>query len=214
MQGDTQEVKLLLSCGSAESRQKTFAGLFQQHRNRLRLMLELRLDPRLQRRIDPSDVIQEAYLEAARRLDAYLKDLPMPFYLWLHRLARQRLLALHRHHFLECRDVCREVRIWGEETLETSSAALATHLLREEPSPSGCAVLAEIRAQLREALERLDPVDREVLALRHFEQLSFGEVAKALGIEASAASKRYYRALGRLKKIVSGPGGIPKKGRE
>jgi RNA polymerase sigma-70 factor (ECF subfamily) len=171
-------------------------------------MVALRLDQRLQGRIDPSDVVQEAYLEASARLAEYLRKPTMPFFLWLRFITGQKVLVLHRHHLAEMRDVGREISLYRGTLPETSSAALAAQLLGREPRPSEAAIRAELKIRLQEALNSMDPLDREVLALRHFEQLTNAETALALGLQESAASKRYIRALKRLKEILTAmPGG-------
>src|SRR5207245_1378518 len=164
----------------------------------------------LQGRIDASDVIQETYLEAWGRLSDYLRNPTMPFFLWLRFLAGQKLVTLHRHHLgVEMRDPNREVSLFRGGLPETSSAALAAQLLGHDTRPSEAAVRAELKIRLQEALNSLDSLDREVLALRHFEQLSWAETAQTMGISEGAASKRYVRALKRLKTILSGsPGGL------
>jgi RNA polymerase sigma-70 factor (ECF subfamily) len=186
--------------------------LFTRHRDRLRRMVQMRLDWRLHGRIDESDVIQDAYLEAARRLNEYLARPDMPLFLWLRFLVGERLLILHRHHLgAKMRDVRREVSIFHDALPEASSAALAAQLLGEDTSPSEAAVRAERLLHLQEAINQLDPVDREVLSLRHFEQLSRAESARVLGITEAAASKRYIRALKRLKGTL---GDMPESLRE
>jgi RNA polymerase sigma-70 factor (ECF subfamily) len=178
--------------------------LFARHRERLRRMVQMRLDLRLQGRIDASDVIQDAYLEAARRLDGYLKEPGMPLFLWLRFLVGERLMILHRHHFgAKMRDARREVSLYRDALPEASSAALAAQLLGQHTSPSEAAVRAEQMLRLQEAVNRLDPLDREVLSLRHFEQLSRAETAQVLGIEEAAAAKRYIRALKRFKDTLA-----------
>jgi RNA polymerase sigma-70 factor (ECF subfamily) len=173
-------------------------------------MIALRLDQRLHGRIDPSDVIQEAYLEASTRLEDYLRQPTMPFFLWLRFLTGQKLMELHRHHLgAQMRDAGREVSLYRGSLPETSSAALAAQLLGHGTRPSEAAVRAERKIRLQEALNTMDPMDREVLALRHFEQLTTREVAQVLGIKEAAASKRYLRALRRLKEILNSmPGGL------
>jgi RNA polymerase sigma-70 factor (ECF subfamily) len=180
------------------------------HRDRLRRMVVLRLDRRLQGRIDPSDVIQDAYLEAARRLPEYLREkAPMPLFLWLRFLTGQALQALHRRHLgAQARDAGREISIVGGRIPQASSAALAAQLLGHDTRASEAAIRAERKLRLEEALNSIDPVDREVLALRHFEQLSNAECARVLELSESAATKRYIRALKRLKGILTAlPGG-------
>jgi RNA polymerase sigma-70 factor (ECF subfamily) len=167
-------------------------------------MVALRLDPRLQGRIDPSDVIQEAFLEASVRLPEYLRQADVPFFLWLRFLTGQKLVTLHRPHLgARMRDAGREVSLYRGRLPETSSAALAAQLLGHDPRPSEAAVRAERKLRLQAALNSMDPLDREVLALRHFEQLSNAETAQVLGLQESAASKRYVRALKKLKGILT-----------
>lgn len=184
--------------------------LLTRHRPRLRRMVDLRLDRRLQARIDASDVIQEAYAEVARRLDDYLSAPSYPLFLWLRLIVGERLLKLHRHHLgTQMRDAGMEVSIYRGALPEASSAALAALLLGKHTSPTQAAVRAERMIRLQEALNTLDAIDREVLSLRHFEEMSLAETALSLGIEESAAAKRYIRALKRLKATLAGmPGGL------
>jgi RNA polymerase sigma-70 factor (ECF subfamily) len=180
------------------------------HRDRLRRMVALRLDRRLQGRIDPSDVIQDAYLEAARRLTEYLNETaPMPLFLWLRFLTAQALQALHRRHLgAQARDAGREISIGGGWIPQATSAAIAAQLLGHDTRASEAAIRAERKLRLEEALNNMDNIDREVLALRHFEQLSNTECARVLALSESAATKRYIRALKRLKGILTAlPGG-------
>jgi RNA polymerase sigma-70 factor, ECF subfamily len=179
------------------------------HRARLRRMVALRLDRRLQGRVDPSDVIQEACIDAARRLAEYAKNPAMPFYLWLRFLAGQRLMEQHRRHLgAQARDAGREISLYRGAFPETTTADLATHFLGKLSTPSQAAIRIEQKIRLQEALNSLEPIDREILALRHFEQLSNGETAEVLGLDKSTASKRYARALVRLKDVLLAlPGG-------
>ena len=173
--------------------------LLARHRDRLHRAVAFRLDRRLRGRVDASDVIQEACLEAYARLPDYLARPDMPVHLWLRFLVTQRLLIVHRQHLgTAMRDAGRE-HGWPDSTVD----GLAAHLLAAGPSPSENAARAEAHEYLRQALDGMDPTDREVLALRHFEQLTNIEVAQVLGIEPSAASKRYLRAMGRLQEILA-----------
>jgi RNA polymerase sigma-70 factor, ECF subfamily len=194
----------------AQGDQQEWGALLQRHRERLRRMVDLRLDRRLHGRIDASDVIQEAYLEASARLPEYLRQPSMPFFLWLRYLTGQKLLELHRHHLgTQMRDAGREVSLYRGSLPEASSAALTAQLLGHDTRPSEAAVRAERKIRLQEALNSMDALDREVLALRHFEHLNNAETAQALGLQESAASKRYIRALKKLKEILcSMPGGM------
>jgi RNA polymerase sigma-70 factor (ECF subfamily) len=186
-----------------------WSALLARHRKRLRRMVALRLDRRLQGRIDASDVVQEAYLEAWSRLAEYVREPKMPFFLWLRFLTGQKLVTLHRHHLgVQMRDAALEISLDQGAMPTASSAALAAQLLGRDTRPSEAAMRAELKVQLRDALNQLDPIDREVIALRHIEQLSRAECALLLGISDVAVSKRYFRALKRLKEVLTSlPGG-------
>jgi RNA polymerase sigma-70 factor (ECF subfamily) len=176
------------------------AQLFTEERARLRRMVRLRLDRRLQGRIDPSDVLQEAFLEASKRLEEYRAQPNIPARLWLRLLTGQRLLILHRHHLgAQMRAVGQEVSLFQGAFPAVTSASLVAQLLGRHSSPSQAAMRAEMQIKLQEALNGMEPLDREVLALRHFEELSNNETALVLGLSKSAASNRYVRALTRLK---------------
>jgi RNA polymerase sigma-70 factor, ECF subfamily len=179
-------------------------ALFDRDRQRLRRMVALRMDHRLQGRIDPSDVIQDAHIEAMSRLPEYLRESNLPFFLWLRLIVGQRLTLLHRRHLgARARDAGREIGLYHGALPEATSAALAARLLGHLTRPSEAAVRAERKIRIQTALNAMDPLDREILALRHFEQLSNAEAAQALSLSSSTASKRYVRALQRLKEILA-----------
>jgi RNA polymerase sigma-70 factor, ECF subfamily len=188
---------------AGEGDRQALGELFTQHRERLRRMVQLRLDQRLRGRIDPSDVLQEAYVEVARSLAEYLRQPSMSFFLWLRVVTGRKLHALHRRHLgTHMRDARREAPLHGGPVPEASSVSLAAQLLGRHTTPSQAAVRAELRGRIREALDEMEQLDREVLALRHFEQLSNAETAQVLGLSEAAASNRFVRALKRLKKIL------------
>jgi RNA polymerase sigma-70 factor (ECF subfamily) len=188
---------------------QALASLFDRYRDRLRRMVELRIDARIRARIDASDVLQEAFLDVARDLDAYLADPKLPPLLWLRLHVGRRLTTLHRQHLgAKMRDAGMEISLYRDALPEASSAALASMLLGKHTSPTQAAVRADRLLRVQEALNTVDPIDREVLALRHFEQLSRSETAGVLGISQEAGAKRYFRALKRLKDVLSAmPGG-------
>ena len=200
-----------LLADASQGDQQAWGELLERHRDRLRRMVALRLDRRLQGRVDPSDVIQEAYLDAARRLAEYAKDpadavlplAPVPG-----RPAAPGPAPPPPRGARRATPAARS-RSTAAPMPETTTAALAAQLLGRLTSPSQAAIRAERKIRLQEALNSLDPIDREILALRHFEQLSNGEAAPVLGLDKSAASKRYARALIRLKEILAPmPGGL------
>ncbi|MGA2032332.1 MAG: sigma-70 family RNA polymerase sigma factor [Thermoguttaceae bacterium] len=180
--------------------QAALAETFMGHRERLRRMVQLRLDHRIAGRIDASDVLQDAYLDASRQLDRYLAHLPMSPFLWLRFLTGQRLMAIHRQHLgVQKRDARQEVALGRPAAPEVDSVSLSCGLLAQVTSPSMAVMRMEMQASVQELVDGLDPLDREVLALRHYEELTNQEVAEELGITTAAASKRYIRALERLK---------------
>lgn len=204
MQESGSDVRLKVKQVAAGD-QEALAELFHLYRPRLRRMVLLRMDRRLQGRADASDVIQETFLEVARRAGEYASRDDMPFFLWLRLLASQKLLEFHRRHLgTQQRDAKREISLTERPFPEVSSQLLASQLLGRFSSASQAVIRAEQQAKLEEVLNRLDPGDREILSLRHFEELSNGEAAQVLGLTKSAASNRYIRALRRLKEQLSG----------
>jgi RNA polymerase sigma-70 factor (ECF subfamily) len=195
---DSQETEDLLEQAAAGDR---LAGerLLQRHRSRLREFVEIHLEPALRARLDASDVVQEAQIEAARRLPDFLLRRPMPFRLWLRKTAYERLTMLRRRHRGAARRaVGREVQL-----PDRSSLALAQNLLAPNSSPSRLAEREEQARRVQEALAGLAEADREVLLMRHYEELPYEDVACILGIEPAAARKRHGRALVRLHKALS-----------
>ena len=193
-----------------EGDEPALAALFDGHRDRLRKMIRLRLDRRLSGRVDTSDVLQDAYLDVRRRIAEYARDpAAMPFHLWLRLVAGQRLTDVHRHHLgAQMRDAGCEVSLHRGPFPQADSISLAAQLLGKMTSASHAAIRAEHKLIVQEALNGMDPIDREVLALRHFEHLSNDETAQVLGLSKSAASNRYVRALKRLKEILSSIPGL------
>jgi RNA polymerase sigma-70 factor, ECF subfamily len=189
---------------------RALGELFERHRDRLRRMVDLRMDARLHGRVDASDVLQDGFLDVARRVESYLSDPKLPFFLWLRLVVSDRLASYHRHHLgTALRDAGREVSLYRDPLPQASSAALAAMLLGRLTSPSNAAIRAEQILQVQEAINSLEPLDREVVALRRFEQLNRAETAAVLGITEEAGAKRYIRALKKLKSILAAmPGGL------
>jgi len=177
--------------------------LFSAYRDRLKKMVRLRLDSRLQGRLDVSDVLQEAFLDVQKKApDFAAKNIPA--YVWLRLVVTERLLILHRHHLdTKMRDAGQEVSLHPGGLPAASTHSLANLLLGRMTSPSEAAVRAERQIRLQDALNQMDPLDREVLAMRHFEELNNSETAIVLGLSKTAASNRYIRALKRLKNILA-----------
>ena len=195
--------------------QEAVAALFAIHRERLEQMVCLRMDRRLQGRIDSSDVLQETYLEAARRVAEFAREPTTSVYLWLRFLTAQKLVDLARRHLgSKMRDAGQEISLHRGAVPQASSVCLAAQLLGHFTSPSQAAIRAETQLRVQEALNSMDAIDREVLALRHFELLSNGEVAQVLGLTKAAASNRYIRAIKRMKDVLSAvPAGFARRPR-
>lgn len=192
---------------AADGDDDAWRDLLHRFHARLRRMVHLRMDPRVTGRIDPSDVLQDAYMDARDLLPAYVADPRYPFFLWLRLLTGNRLNKLHRFHLgQQVRDVNREVPLFHGSVPEASSTAIAAQMLGHDSDPPDHVARAEIRGRVVEAVNNLDPLDREVLTLRHFERLSSGEAAEVLGISVAAARKRYIRALKRLRDVIGSLG--------
>jgi RNA polymerase sigma-70 factor (ECF subfamily) len=189
--------------------ESALAVLFERHRDRLGRMVQLRMDSRLQGRVDPADVLQDAYVAVRGKFPQYSADPHVPFFLWLRLEVGQKLVDVHRFHLgAKMRDAGQEVSLDRGALPQVSSLSLAEHLLGKLTTASQAAMRVELKRRVQEALKSMDPRDREVLILRHFEELTNAETAQVLGIKPSAAVNRYVRALKRLKKELQGmPGG-------
>ena len=185
--------------------------LLERHRDRLRRMVAVRLDGRVAVRVDPSDLVQETLAEAAARLSDYIRRRPLPFYPWLRQIAWDRLVEAHRRHLRAGRrSVAREVP--GDVPLPDESVGrLADRLVARGSSPSRRLIRAELRDRLKAALDRLPPRDREVLVMRHLEQMEIAEIAAVLDLTNGAVMTRHTRALARLRGLLDdeGPEELP-----
>lgn len=187
-----------------ESGKEALADFFVQNRARLHRMVSLRLDRRLLQRVDASDVLQEGFVDAAKRLGEYLQQPEMPLFVWVRFLVGQKLAAIHRLHFhTQKRDPRREELAASQKTPPIDSDVLAEEFSASMTSPSNAVARAELTQRMLQVLETLDPMDREILVMRHFEELSNSEAAAELGLAPGTASKRYMRALGRLRQAMN-----------
>lgn len=200
---DDEHLDALLRSATAGD-QQALATLFAHYSERLKRMIRLRLDRRLNGRVDASDVMQEAYLEIHKRFPEYVQGSTVPFFLWLRLVTGQKLVDVHRHHLgVKMRNAGQEVSLHRGALPEASSMSLAAHLLGRMTTATQAAIRAEHKIVVQDALNSMDPLDREVLVLRHFEQLSNDETAAVLSIKKSTASQRYIRSLRRLKDILA-----------
>jgi RNA polymerase sigma-70 factor, ECF subfamily len=178
--------------------------LFSHYRMRLKRMVHLRLSRRLQGRVDDSDILQESFLVVSQRLKEYVENPRLPLFLWLRQITGQKLAEVHRRHLgAQMRDADREVSLHRGGLPEADSVSLAAQLLGKLTTPSQAAIKAETRIYVQEALNSMNVIDREVLALKHFEQLSISEIAQVLGLSKAGAGSRYLRAIERLREILA-----------
>ena len=196
-----RELDALLQSASGDD-QGAMAIAFDRYRGRLERMVHLRLDPRVRGRVGIEDVVQDVYIEAARRLPKFLQERNLPFFLWLRLITGQKIIEMHRHHGALRRDVGREQAAHDWRRSDSGSAAFARAFAASQTSPSGVAVRHEIEAKIKSAMNALDPIDREVILLRHYEALSNQDTAQTLGITPNAAAQRHFRALKRLKGVL------------
>ena len=181
---------------------QALADVFSHFRQRLERIVRFRLDYRLAARVSDSDVLQETFIAAAKRLDHFSNHPEMPPFLWLRLIVGQQLIDLHRRHFnTEMRDIRKEVSL-QQKLSPNTSLALAAKLAGPVISMTEIVAQAERIERLETALNEMDPIDREVIALRHFEELSNIDTAQVLGIASSASSKRYLRAMARLGELM------------
>jgi RNA polymerase sigma-70 factor (ECF subfamily) len=173
-------------------------------------MVSFRMNPRLRGRVDPADVLQEAFIAATERRAEFFgqqSGSAQPLFLWLRWMVGNKLLELHRHHLgAKMRDAKREIFARGSNATggeDNTRAALVAHLTCGLTGPATAAGRAELKERVNETIGQMEPVDREVLALRHYEQLTSAEAAQVLGIQERAAAKRYLRALERLREMMS-----------
>ena len=186
-----------------EGDRQALAACLELYRDRLLRIVQFRLDSRLRSRVAAEDVLQEAYLDAAQRLVHFGREYEGSVFLWLRTIVCQTLADTYRHHLAAAkRDVRQEVAVQGLNP-ERTSDSIAMYLFGVASSPSGAVRRGEMRSIVHKAIESMDPLDQEVLALRHFEELNNSEVATVLQIQQKAASIRYVRALRRLKALLS-----------
>jgi RNA polymerase sigma-70 factor (ECF subfamily) len=197
---ETQE--LLRRAGQGDS--SAVGGLLERHRDALRRIIALRLDRALSRRVDESDIVQDVLVEANRRLEDYLKQPKLPFHLWLRQIAQDRMIDAHRRHRTAARrSLDREQPLASAAFADQSSLDLAAMLVDRELTPATAATRHELQQRFEAAVDSLEETDREVILMRHFEQLSNQEVAQALGLSEPAAGMRYLRAMRRLRALLA-----------
>jgi RNA polymerase sigma-70 factor (ECF subfamily) len=195
---DNDELQLIAGGGDGAALKR----LLDRHRERLERMVAVRMDRRLARRVDPADVIQETLVDAIKKLEAYLRERPLPFYPWLRRLAFERLVQLHRHHIGSSKRSMEREQSELIPLPDESAVLLVDRLVAGGSSPSSHWMREARRERVRQSLERLPPNDREVLVLRYVEDLPFAEVARALGMGLGAVKMRHLRALQRLRDLL------------
>lgn len=201
----TETLEAQLVDRAREGDRHAMGHLLERHQDRLLRLVRFRLDRRLQGRVDPADVLQEAFIDVTRRQAELPQQADGPLFHWLRYLVLQKLAEVHRRHLgVQARDATREVSIYDASAANVSSAVLAGQLLGKLTSPSQAAMQAELKYRLEQTLDAMSSLDREIIVLRHFEQLSNAEAAHVLGISDTAASTRYVRAIRRLRQTLEG----------
>lgn len=196
----TQELLALIRDGDAAATEK----LLQRHREALRRMIAMRLDKKIQQRVDASDIVQDVLVDANRRLSDYLSNPSMPFHLWLRHMARDRIIDAHRRHRGSAkRSVDREQGMLAAGTQDRSTIELVAQLCDGELTPAAAATMHELQVRFEAAIEQLNEQDQEIILMRHFEHLTNQEAAIALELSEPAASMRYLRAMRRLRELLS-----------
>jgi RNA polymerase sigma-70 factor (ECF subfamily) len=203
---ETEKTQELLA-GAKEGDSDAINRLMERHRDSLRRMVQLRLDQKIQRRIDVSDVVQDVLVEANRRLQDYLANPVMGFHLWLRQIAQDRIIDAHRRHRASAkRSVDRERPLAVPAAGDHSTMELAAQLAGRDLTPATAATQAEMAQLVEAAIAKLPDQDCEIIIMRHYEQLSNQEIAQALSLSEPAASMRYLRAIRRLKELMVEPG--------
>lgn len=192
--------RLLAQAGDGE--EAAVNELIERHRESLRRMVAGRMDRGMAQRVDASDIVQDTLIEAHRRLSDYIKDGSMPFHLWLRHIAKDRLIDAHRRHRAQRRDVGREQAMRAAGTADRSSLDLAAQLCDMELTPAAATLRKELETRFWSAIENLDEQDREIVLMRHQEQLGNSEVAEILGLSQPAAGMRYLRAIRKLRVVL------------
>jgi RNA polymerase sigma-70 factor (ECF subfamily) len=197
---DSEIEELVRRAGDGE--EAATEALLARYRDRLRRMVAVRMDPRLAARFDASDVVQEALVKASRKLPTYLRDQPLPFYPWLRQIAWEQLVDAHRRHVRAQKRAVGRQR-WHRTRLDRSTMALADRLLDTGTSPSKHLERDELYARMRTAMDQLPRRAREILVLRHLEQLSTRETAAVMGMTEGAVKTQHLRALQRLRSMLN-----------
>lgn len=198
-----QTAELLAAAGDGNA--GAVNRLLDRHREALRRMVELRMDQALRRRVDASDIVQDVLIEANRRLTEYIANPAMPFHLWLRHIAKDRVIDTHRRHRVAGKRSLDREQPQAAAGLDRSSLDLIAQLRDPEMTPAAAATWHELERRFFGALDQLEEHDREVLLMRHFEQLSNQDVAAALGLTEPAAGMRYLRAMRRLRALLADP---------
>ncbi len=199
---ETQE----LLAGAGQGQPAAVNELLDRHRDALRNMIQARMDQKLARRVDASDVVQDVLLEASQRLADYIRDPQLPFGLWIRQMAQDRIIDLHRRHRVARRRSLDREQQRPAAAADKSSLELMAQLRDPELTPAAATLRKELHERFVEAIDRLEDEDREIMLMRHFEQLSNSEAAELLGLSQPAAGMRHLRALRRLREVLGETG--------
>jgi RNA polymerase sigma-70 factor (ECF subfamily) len=198
-----QSVTQNLLAGARRGDRVAVNRLLERHRAALRKLIQMRLDRQIARRVDASDVVQDVLLEANTRLQDYLAEPRLPFHLWLRQLAQDRMIDMYRRHRgAQRRSLDREQSLAAPQFFDQSGIDLMGQLADHELTPAAASIRKELEARFVVAIDQLNEEEREIILMRHFEQLSNSEAADALGLTEAAAGMRHLRALRKLRGIL------------
>ena len=196
---DTADLLQGVKAGDSQAVERLLA----RHRDSLHRMIQMRLDQRIKQRVDVSDVVQDVLIEANRRLKDYLNNPAMAFHLWIRQIAKDRLIDAHRRHRVSAkRSIDREQGMVVHGAVDQSSIELVGQLIDPQITPAAAATQRELAVHVEAAIARLGDTDRDIILMRHYEQLNNGEIASTLGLSEPAASMRYLRAIRRLREML------------
>ena len=205
---ETEKTDQLL-VGARDGNVSAVNRLLDRHRAAVHRMVRIRLDQKIQRRVDVSDVVQDVMLEANRRLQEYLENPVMAFHLWIRQIARDRIIDAHRRHRVSARRSVDREQVLAAQGEDPASVRLGAELLDPRLTPAAAATQREMARRVEQAIGELGPQDGEIIVMRHYEHLSNQEVAQVLNLTEAAASMRYLRAIRRLRGLLGEPAVAP-----
>ena len=192
-----------LVCRAADSPGTLLSEVFDVYHSTFWHLITFRMDRRLMARVDADDILQDGFLATKQRINHWVNDPKYSLFAWVRMTILQTMIDIHRRHLdADMRCAGREISLGGARMPNTTAISLAGGLASNRTSPSGVAMRQESADQLHQAIEMMSDTDQEMIALRHFEGLTNKQAAEVLGLNITAASNRYVRALDRLQEVL------------